>query len=727
MANLISTLRDRLSRTPTRLSSKRRRRQLITISGSTSFVLFLWLISLPTRNTILSLKPEWLGSMLQSSRHSLSLTRYELELMSLFTRLRGNTPPPDNLVLLAIDDESLTIADLVWPEELEETPILKAMGSWPWPRRVHARAAELLMEAGAEAVIFDVIFSAGSSYGPRDDRTFADVLEQYSDRIVLAGHYPQSSIRQGRVERVTLPIQTYLETGVRVGYTNVIPADNDVVYRLATTFAPPELPLLNQETLPSLAEAGLLAAGQQLPEETGDWVYYYGHLRTLEYVSYSQLMVPALREANLDEDTFRDKIVLIGATSPTLQDIHTTPWGRMPGPELVLTNLANLQARQWLQTIPLAVQMLTIVILGSGGGWLVTRPTNTKYVILGTVTATTVWVGLSYGLFLSGWAITVTVWAGAALFLSGMLDAVNIAIADRLGRLRMQQTLERYVSAPVAAEIISNQQKGLQDLFRGKSLKVSLLFSDIRGFTTISSQLPPEELVPQLNRYLGTMVDAINKHQGCVDKFIGDAVMAEFGSPISSGHAQDAMNAIKAALAMRSALADLRAEWAKEGKPLMFNGIGINFGDVVVGNIGSPQRLEYTAIGDAVNVASRVESLTKEYKTDLIVTQSVFDLVKDEIDVNPLGTQQLRGRSVDTELYEVISLKGGDRALFDRVKADYAAHTARKITSPVEHTLTFNKQASVEEASVTNAGIDVSVEDIQQQANCDHDRGKENH
>ncbi|MGK7911904.1 MAG: CHASE2 domain-containing protein [Synechococcus sp.] len=713
MFSPLQSLRDSLARSPTRLRSKRNRRQLLAISGATGIVLFLWLISLPSRDFVLSLQPAWLGRVLQASRHNLSLTRYELELMSLFTRLRGETTPPDNVVLLAIDDEALTVTDLVWPEELEETPILKAMDSWPWPRRVHARAVELLMDAGAEAVIFDVIFNTGSSYGPRDDRTFAEVLEQYSDRIVLAGHYPQADLRQGTINRVTLPISTFLNTGVRVGYTNVVPADNSVIYRLSTTFQPPDIPHLRGGELLSLAEAGLQAAGQSLPRRSGDWAYYYGELRTLEYISYSQLMVPALRAANIDDTTFRDKIVLIGATSPALQDIHTTPWGRMPGPEIVLTNLANLQTRQWMQTMPLPWQMLTILMVGLGGGWLVTRPTNTKYVVLGTLAATTVWVGLSYGLFLSGWVVTVTIWAGAALFFSGMADAVNIAIADRLGRLRMQTTLERYVSAPVAAEIISNQQKGLQDLFRGKSLKVSLLFSDIRGFTTISSQLPPEELVPQLNRYLGTMVDAITRHQGCVDKFIGDAVMAEFGSPVSSGHKQDALNAIQAALAMRSALADLRAEWAKEGKPLMFNGIGINFGDVVVGNIGSPQRLEYTAIGDAVNVASRVESLTKEYKTDLIVTQSVYDLVVDEIDVNPLGAQQLRGRSAETELYEVVGLKGGDRTLFDRVKADYAAHVAPKPTR--------------QQPSVPNAGIDVSVEDIQQQTHRDHNRSEEYH
>ena len=675
----------------------RARKQLLTVSGTTGAILLLWLAVLPSRDRLNTFQPQAIGRALQFIRSSvdstISLEPYELGLMSWFTRLRGRTPPPNNIVLLAIDDESLNISNVLFPEELEESPILKAMNTWPWPRQVHARAVELLMEAGAKAVIFDVVFSTPSSYGGGDDRTFADTLSQYGDRVALAALYPDSAVRGGAINRVVLPIPSLLNSGVRVGYVNLPLEDNGVVYQLYSEFAPPEhspvfgisgddpsdrSPLAGIETLPSLPEAGLTASGVEIPPQVGDWLYFYGRSGTLPTVSFANLMVPAFREQNLDEDTFRDKVVLIGATAAVLQDYHLTPWGRMPGAEILLTNLANLQERRWLRTLPWQFQLLAIVGVGLGGGWWVSRPTNTKFVVLRTLGASAAWIGLSFIMFLSGWAVTVTVWAGATIFFSGILDAVNCAIADRRNRLRLKFTLERYVSAPVAAEIIASQQDDLQTLLKGKSLQVSLLFCDIRGFTTISSKLPPEWLVPQLNRYLGAMVEAITHHQGCVDKFIGDAVMAEFGSPITAGHQQDAMNAIRAALEMRANLATLREAWKQEGKPLMFHGIGINFGEVVVGNIGSPQRLEYTAIGDAVNVASRVESLTKKFKTDLIITQSVYELVQAEIEVNPLGAQQLTGRSGTTTLFEVVGLKGEGRELFDRVKADFIAHTARE-------------------------------------------------
>ena len=201
MSNLILFLRDRLSRNRWTGLTPRLRKQLLTVSGTTGVILLLWLAVLPSREDLNAFQPRAIGRALQFIRGSVngtvSLEPYELGLMSLFTRLRGRTLPPDNIVLLAIDDESLNIADNVFPEELEETPILKAMNTWPWPRRVHARAVELLMDAGAKAVIFDVVFSTPSSYGPRDDLSFADILTTYGDRVALAAIYPDPTVRGG--------------------------------------------------------------------------------------------------------------------------------------------------------------------------------------------------------------------------------------------------------------------------------------------------------------------------------------------------------------------------------------------------------------------------------------------------------------------------------------------------------------------------------------------------
>jgi adenylate cyclase len=172
------------------------------------------------------------------------------------------------------------------------------------------------------------------------------------------------------------------------------------------------------------------------------------------------------------------------------------------------------------------------------------------------------------------------------------------------------------------------------------------------------------------------MVDAILEYQGTIDKFIGDAIMAEFGSPVSRGEKADAMNAVNAALNMRSALMELRQLWQNENKIPFSNGIGINYGEVTVGNIGSARRLEYAVIGDTVNVASRVEGMTKDLGTDIVITGSLYEIVKDEIDVVDFGEHALKGRVGNVRLYGVIGLKGCDRQAYEQVQNDLKRHTA---------------------------------------------------
>jgi adenylate cyclase len=169
-----------------------------------------------------------------------------------------------------------------------------------------------------------------------------------------------------------------------------------------------------------------------------------------------------------------------------------------------------------------------------------------------------------------------------------------------------------------------------------------------------------ERLVEQLNLYLDAMVKAITESGGTIDKFIGDAVMAEFGSPISQGEKDDVMNAIRAALRMREALIWLRSQWQQENRVLFFHGIGINYGELIAGNIGSERRLEYTVIGDTVNVASRVESVTKAWGVDILITHHVYNLVKDEVEASYLGEQQVKGHGATIPLYALIGLKGED-------------------------------------------------------------------
>ncbi|MEM6446431.1 MAG: adenylate/guanylate cyclase domain-containing protein [Cyanobacteria bacterium P01_D01_bin.123] len=653
------------ARTPSRL-----RRQLVSISGWTAGFALLWVLDTPwvSQRIAEDLPASISGPIAAFQTRANPLPRLELGVQTLLTQLRGTTPPLDEVVILAIDDPSHDM--VIFPEELAEYPILQEMQSWPWSRRVHAEAARMILDAGAKVVAFDIVFDKPSPYGPEDDRAFEQLLDDYGDRVVLGARYYLASAVAGSRDQLLLPYYIRTHPDTLVGYVNVKLAADTAVYELATNYAIPD----DVPTIPSLAETVLQVTGRTTDAIGDEWLRYSGPAATYATFSYQDLMVPAMRTHNLrDGEVFRDRVVIVGATARILQDFQLTPWGIISGPEIQATNVATLIEDKALRPVPLPLQLMLLALAAGAGGWAITRPTTVSGVSIATIGAISLWGSTGFGLFALGWVLPNMAATAGALASIGIADAISCAIADRMSKLRLRRTLERYVSPQVAAEI-AFQKEDFEALLKGRSLDTAILFSDIRGFTTLSSKLPPEVLLPQLNQYLGAMVEAITTRQGCVDKFIGDAVMAAFGSPISSGPQQDALNAVMAALDMRSALDELRRTWAEQGQPIFFNGIGINFGEAIAGNIGSPQRLEYTVIGDAVNVASRVESLTKEFSTDLLITQSVYDLVCDDIEAIPLGSRKLRGRSQDTRLYQVIGVKGESQDLFERVHRDYERH-----------------------------------------------------
>ena len=218
-------------------------------------------------------------------------------------------------------------------------------------------------------------------------------------------------------------------------------------------------------------------------------------------------------------------------------------------------------------------------------------------------------------------------------------------------RDRYKRQFERYVSRQIADAILSNPDR---DFWQGERRKTTILFADIRGFTAMSEKLEPEEVVHRLNEYLSVMVDIVFAYDGTLDKFIGDAIMAVFGAPINMGN--DEERAIRAAVAMQAAAKRLEAQWSERGQVGFKIGIGVNTGDVVVGNIGSDIRLEYAAIGDTVNLASRLEGLNKDYGTGILVTEHTYRCVEHLVDVRWIDKVAVRGRTEPIDIYEVLGL-----------------------------------------------------------------------
>ncbi|MCX5834348.1 MAG: adenylate/guanylate cyclase domain-containing protein, partial [Deltaproteobacteria bacterium] len=226
------------------------------------------------------------------------------------------------------------------------------------------------------------------------------------------------------------------------------------------------------------------------------------------------------------------------------------------------------------------------------------------------------------------------------------VDRLMVATDDMKRGLR---SFGKYVPTDVVRDIMAS---GGEAKLGGRRVNLTVFFSDIEGFTSIAERVPPEDLVDQLAEYLGEMNQQIREEQGTVDKFIGDSIMAFWGAP--APNAEHAVAACRAALLCRERLTSLQEKWKEEGKPLFYQRIGINTGEVIVGNMGSENRMNYTVVGDPVNTASRLEGLNKYYGTRIIIGQSTHDLVKDRFVTRPIDLVSVKGRKTGLKVYELM-------------------------------------------------------------------------
>lgn len=600
----------------------------------------------------------------------------ERQTQSTFFNWRGTIAPPKDVVILAIDDLSLRQGEFYDPKT---RPFLEPFRTTTWKRVVYAQVLEKLVKAGAKVVAFDILFVTPGDHGAADDEKLQKAITQYGQYAVFAASYESSLLGEAQILQLASPDSIFKIKPNTLGLINFQSEVTGNIHRLGVT--PPAdsgLPIF-----PTFATTILNVAQVSYPKPKGDGIYFFGGadtwLNAQQQIPFYFVVDPEnWNSKQLQRGKFfKDKIVLIGATASSKQDIQNSAMGRMPGVEIHANAIATLMQGKSIAELlstPLQQSIFIFVLVAASGGilCLIKRPNIQILTALGMAIS---WLGIGYVSFIYTSTILPVAIPAIAIGLNGIALLATGSIAAQIDKVLLRRTLERYVAAPIVEEIV-NQPDNFRDLLEGRTIKAAVLFSDIRGFTTLSSSLPAKLLIQQLNSYLGGMVDAILEYQGTIDKFIGDAIMAEFGSPVSRGEKADAMNAIYAALNMRSVLLELRKVWQEDNKIPFSNGIGINYGEVTVGNIGSTRRLEYAVIGDTVNVASRVEGMTKDLGTDIVITSALYEIVKDEIDVVDFGEHALKGRVGNVRLYGVIGLKGSDRKIYEKVQNDLKRHTA---------------------------------------------------
>jgi len=522
-------------------------------------------------------------------------------------------------------------------------------GRQPIPREYLARVVRGLSRCGASVVGIDITFASPTE--PRADAALAEAIREFSDhgvsRVVLlgplsAGAEPLGAAALGASVLTASPLVSVPRDGVIRRVDPLLPGPDGTTEPTLALALVARQQGLDRRALDARLGSGQLR-GVTLERDAGWPINYVGPAGSFFTIFSDQLAAlgDAGAEAPATDNPFRGRIVLVGGTFPEGRDTYQTPYGPMPGVEVhanvahMLTTGRFIRPSSWW--VGLAVNVA--VSLVAGVVLLSLRPLIGTLVCVGGALA--IGVPAAFYAFNRGGYWIDFVLPVVATTLTGLGG-------DALDRKRFRDSFARYLSRDVMARVLTDAPS-----LRGEHREVSILFSDLRGFTTLSEQLPPERIASHLNEYFEAMTTAIFAHHGMINDFVGDAVMAVFGAPMAD--ADHAWHAVQSARDMDRALERLNVAWDAAGLPRLRMGIGIHTGPVFAGNVGGRDRIKYTVIGDPVNVASRVEGLNKELGTTILITEETLAAVGERVRTRDCGPQAVKGRVEKVRVFEVLT------------------------------------------------------------------------
>jgi adenylate cyclase len=577
-----------------------------------------------------------------------------------------------DFVFVGIDQTSLSLK--AEDEDWSNNRPLQLMSehAYPWSRELWGLLLDRLFQAGARLVMFDIVFDKP---GEGDD-TFRAALDRYHDRVVIGANFDLSHLRDQGELIVNVPPSSSLISPPqmkddRVGSVIIFPDPLDsrirsVSYRFTELQLRGFPPAPDEEPYEALSTRALRKLGRadDIPDDLEGRLLRFGAIDAYPPHRLAEIFDPKSWKSVYKEGAFfKDKVVVVGASSQIAHDVFDTPINpETPGPVFHLYALAAAMDHEFLRDTPIRAGFVLVLIGGLAAWALVAflrRPFLCFFTLLLIAAA---YLGLSRLLYDREGLLLMVVPPLAAFLASGASGLGFEYVLERLEKLRTRRTLERYVSKNLVKEILDNPG-GYYSSMLGSRKPVTVLFSDLVGFTSLAERADPAALVSQLNRYLSAMVPMVFDNGGTLDKFIGDAIMAVWGNVASHGPAEDAKAAVRAAHGMRKVMMKLNEEWRARGtNPLAF-GIGINHGDAVVGNIGSyepHERLDPTVIGDAVNLASRLEALTRQYHVDILMGASAAELVRDEFHLRSVDLVQVKGKTEPVDVFTLVGSRNDD-------------------------------------------------------------------
>ena len=591
---------------------------------------------------------------------------FELKSFDIFSRVLNPVKSPEDIVVIRIDQESIDA-------------LSKEGVNWPWPRQIYAPIIEHLSEASA--VFIDLLYSESSSYGVEDDVIFANAVKKASN--VYLPFFLSKNRRPLKTEErnflanssitgasnifytyhsVTAPIYPLQESAKGFGNVSINP-DDDGVYR--------KIPLLFQiedMTVPSLIFSyfvknnaitygnGMIYYDQyKIPLSEGSALlrYYRESFKTFSLVDILNANLSKKSSDSLPgPDFFKNKFVLIGPTAAGLMDLKPTSVSSVStGVHINATFLANLKTHTFFKPAGRSIVLfIMLVIVMTTSYFVLSHHSLAKNLAVFAILFIAV-IAICGILFSSSYYFP-AVYPVVALIVSYIAATVYSYASEGRERLFIRKTFSRYMDKKIVDYVLQHP-----DIIKpgGQRTRITVSFADIAGFTTISEQSTPENVSMILHAVLNALTEVIISEQGVIDKYIGDCVMAFWGAPLASEN--DEVNGCKAALKCISSIEDINIDLVKTGlKPISIR-VGINSGDVIAGNLGSDRLFDYTVIGDAVNLASRLESVNKIFGTSIIISENTLSKTNDHFFVRELGLVEVKGKAKPVRIYELIGTR----------------------------------------------------------------------
>ncbi len=620
-------------------------------------------------------------------------SRPELMFYDLRIRLiRGDAEPPSNIAVILIDEASIKLMNSL-------------VGRWPWPRSIHADVIDFLRLGEPEAILFDILFTEKERISPdlsisggdlrlveatkaaqnvyHAANIFSDMPDEWN-KDILDKELPEDfrkgfGLRNVRLINIkennnyAIPFRELYINSKGIGIVEFNP-DKDGIYRrtrLIRTYHGSHFPVLSiaplieQDSLIKEEKDSLIlqtrSGIKRIPLYKGLYlINLYGGFKPYSMsgilASIQKIKRGDIEGLPVSPYEFNKKIVFIGASAVGVEDLKPTAISAaMPGVLLHASIYGNILEEDFLKCPPSIITVLTIIIMVLFINYTILNVRAFKLKLMLSLIPIVLYTLLSFIAFKTNIVLEM-----AAPLTSGLLSFVTgftyLGLTEEREKRRIKEMFGRYVSSAVIAGI-SEKKESLLLAERGIRMELTVLFSDIEGFTALSERYPAEEIVETLNTYFERAVDIIFRYEGTIDKFMGDCIMAFWGAPVRME--DHALKAVMSSLQIQKEMVEVNRILKEKGLPELKTGTGIHTGEVILGNIGSTKRLDYTVIGDNVNLASRLQGLTRRYRVPIIISEATAQKVKDKVLLRPIDIVRVKGKARPIKIFE--PLMEGDR------------------------------------------------------------------